>query len=301
MPVGVQQQMMVLIVDGRALCTGTGPGLTPAIRAGKGWRQRPTTASAMEEEVREVYDALGRQKRPPPGVRPAPLPEVAGPQLRSVTWLPELLRFFRGAGGGARRARRRYHPAPLPTVSPGPRGGGDGGDGSGGAGTAAGRLGGQGGPGAGRRGPCHTGDLALALPCGKDRRRLVHGQGEGHEVEGQERKRRSRRRRRTRTCLYSAAACLTVDTRAASVYGAACRAVRPCFFFLVFFLRPLVSGSYWFGAGVPEEYSYAVYSGRRLPEMFLYSALLGLTVDTDLRQSSVLLRIQRNAWIDSGF
>ena len=39
----------------------------------------PTTASAMEEEVREVYDALEGQKRPPPGKRPAPLSEVAGP------------------------------------------------------------------------------------------------------------------------------------------------------------------------------------------------------------------------------
>ena len=34
----------------------------------------------MEEEVRELDDALVGQKRPPPGVRPAPLPEVAGPQ-----------------------------------------------------------------------------------------------------------------------------------------------------------------------------------------------------------------------------
>ena len=34
----------------------------------------------MEEEVRELNDALEGQKRPPPGVRPAPLPEVAGPQ-----------------------------------------------------------------------------------------------------------------------------------------------------------------------------------------------------------------------------
>ena len=77
------------------------------------------------------------------------------------------------------------------------------------------------------------------------------------------------------TCLYSAAACLTLDIRAESVHGAACRAVRPCF--LVFFLRPLVSGSYLFGAGLPEEYIYAVYSGKRLPEM-PYSALLGSTV-----------------------
>ena len=34
----------------------------------------------MEEEVREVIDALEGQKRPPPRERPAPLPEVAGPQ-----------------------------------------------------------------------------------------------------------------------------------------------------------------------------------------------------------------------------
>ena len=40
----------------------------------------PTTASTMEEEIREVNDALEGQKRPPPGERPAPLSEVAGPQ-----------------------------------------------------------------------------------------------------------------------------------------------------------------------------------------------------------------------------
>ena len=34
-----------------------------------------------------------------------------------------------------------------------------------------------------------------------------------------------------------------------------------------------------------------VLSGRRLPEMFLYSALVGSTVDTNLRQSTVLIRI----------
>ena len=33
----------------------------------------PTTASAMEEEVREVNDALEGQKRPPPGMQSAPL------------------------------------------------------------------------------------------------------------------------------------------------------------------------------------------------------------------------------------
>ena len=40
----------------------------------------PKTDRAVEEEVREVYDALKGQKRPPPGMRPAPLPEVARPQ-----------------------------------------------------------------------------------------------------------------------------------------------------------------------------------------------------------------------------
>ena len=34
----------------------------------------------MEEEVHRVNTALVGQKRPPPGERPAPLPEVAGPQ-----------------------------------------------------------------------------------------------------------------------------------------------------------------------------------------------------------------------------
>ena len=51
--------------------------------------------------------------------------------------------------------------------------------------------------------------------------------------------------------VLSATACLTVDTRAASVYGAACRAVRP-----------LVPGSYLFGVGLPEEHIYAVFLGE---------------------------------------
>ena len=40
----------------------------------------PTTASAMEVEAQEQYYAPRGQEQPPPGVRPAPLPEVAGPQ-----------------------------------------------------------------------------------------------------------------------------------------------------------------------------------------------------------------------------
>ena len=52
---------------------GVGPELHEAPRG-------PKTDRAVEEEVREVNDALEGQKRPPPGMRPAPLPEVAGPQ-----------------------------------------------------------------------------------------------------------------------------------------------------------------------------------------------------------------------------
>ena len=52
---------------------GVGPELHEAPRG-------PKTDRAVEEEVREVNDALEGQKRPPPGVRPAPLPEVAGPK-----------------------------------------------------------------------------------------------------------------------------------------------------------------------------------------------------------------------------
>ena len=52
---------------------GVGPELHVAPRG-------PKTDRAVEEEVREVNDALEGQKRPPPGVRPAPLSEVSGPQ-----------------------------------------------------------------------------------------------------------------------------------------------------------------------------------------------------------------------------
>ena len=52
---------------------GVGPEVHEAPRG-------PKTDRAVEEEVREVNDALEGQKRPPPGVRPAPLSEVAGPQ-----------------------------------------------------------------------------------------------------------------------------------------------------------------------------------------------------------------------------
>ena len=41
-PVGTVIDVPVVMVVrvGRALCTGTGPGLIPAIRTGKGWRRR---------------------------------------------------------------------------------------------------------------------------------------------------------------------------------------------------------------------------------------------------------------------
>ena len=45
------------------------------------------------------------------------------------------------------------------------------------------------------------------------------------------------------------------------------------------FLRPLVSDSHLFDAGLPEEHRYAVFSGSPLPDM-PYSSLLGSTVDT---------------------
>ena len=87
----------------------------------------------------------------------------------------------------------------------------------------------------------------------------------------------------SRTCSYSATACLTVDTRAASVQGAACRAVRPCF--LDIFLRPLVPGSYLFAAGLPEEcvrgFFWETTSG-----FIPYSAQCGSTVDACSRQST---------------
>ena len=58
---------------------GVGPELHEAPRGPKTDR-----AVEEEEEVREVNDALEGQKRPPPGVRPAPLPEVARPKGRLV-------------------------------------------------------------------------------------------------------------------------------------------------------------------------------------------------------------------------
>ena len=41
-PVGkvIDVPVVKVVRVGRALCTGTGPGLTPAIRVGKGWRGR---------------------------------------------------------------------------------------------------------------------------------------------------------------------------------------------------------------------------------------------------------------------
>ena len=43
------------------------------------------------------------------------------------------------------------------------------------------------------------------------------------------------------------------------------------------------------------------FSWRRLLEMFLYSALVGSTVDTSSRQYRCFFAFQRNAWIDSGY
>ena len=52
---------------------GVGPVLHEAPRG-------PKTDRAVEEEVRVEHVALEGQKRPPPGERPAPLSEVAGPE-----------------------------------------------------------------------------------------------------------------------------------------------------------------------------------------------------------------------------
>ena len=51
-----------------------------------------------EGEVREPHDALRGQKRPPPGTRPAPLVEVAAPEVLEAARAPYLLRSVRGWG-----------------------------------------------------------------------------------------------------------------------------------------------------------------------------------------------------------
>ena len=45
--------------------------------------RRQTTRAREEEEVHEKHDGQRAQKRPLPGTRPAPLAEVAGPQVRA--------------------------------------------------------------------------------------------------------------------------------------------------------------------------------------------------------------------------
>ena len=71
----------------------------------------PTTASAMEEEVREVNDALEGQKRPPPGTRPAPLSEVAGPQAAVTVGYVAAGGASLGCDGQSLcRGHRRKHP-----------------------------------------------------------------------------------------------------------------------------------------------------------------------------------------------
>ena len=54
----------------------------------------PKTDRAVEEEVREMNDALEGQKRPPP----APLPEVAGPQVAVTVGDVALARCCTGVG-----------------------------------------------------------------------------------------------------------------------------------------------------------------------------------------------------------
>ena len=69
---------------------------------------------------------------------------------------------------------------------------------------------------------------------------------------------------------------------------------------LVFFYGPFVSGSYLFGAGLPEECIYAFFSVRFLPETS-YSALSGSTVGTycvSLQRLWVILRRFTPAFAD---
>ena len=73
-----------------------------------------------EDEVREEYQAPRGQTRPLPGTRPEQLPATLGPG-GSHGWLRGCRSSFarRGASGGARRARRRHRPVPLPAGSEG--------------------------------------------------------------------------------------------------------------------------------------------------------------------------------------
>ena len=74
-----------------------GPGSHNALRGQK------AASSGREGEVREPYDALRGQKRPPPGTRPAPLAEVAQPQWGAVTvgYVAATVTSSRTAGPGA--------------------------------------------------------------------------------------------------------------------------------------------------------------------------------------------------------
>ena len=82
-----------------------------------GARCQTTATRASEEEVHELNDVLRAQKRPPPGMRPAILSEVAGPQDAAVTvgyvtaGAPLLAV---GGAGAAGRPRRRRHLPPQP-------------------------------------------------------------------------------------------------------------------------------------------------------------------------------------------
>ena len=62
---------------------------------------------------------------------------------------------------------------------------------------------------------------------------------------------------------------------------------------------PLVSGTHLFD--VVLGYRIMGFSGRRLLAMFPYSALVGSTLDTCLRQSRCSFALQRNALFDSGY
>ena len=100
---------------------------------------RLKTARDVEEvEAHEQYNAPRRQEQPPPGERPAPLSEIAGPQAAvTVGYVaaeaPSLVVAPVAEHDGLDDAAVQYL---LQQSSPGSRGGGDGGEGAGGAGPA---------------------------------------------------------------------------------------------------------------------------------------------------------------------
>ena len=112
----------------RAVCTGTRPGLTPAIRAGKGWRGRRESDShvfchpdsvqlcAWQDRLPRVTQRSEPPPPPPPQPpRPQPQPPPQPPQRRftqvnccvNLLWNPSCRAMSDSAGPAARRRGRR--------------------------------------------------------------------------------------------------------------------------------------------------------------------------------------------------